>query len=82
MSTHVLKPPKLRRYHILESISSKTFIPREYQVTYILIFDAVINSLVCPEFKYELCYLSGVTILVNQKTYLYFIIVSSNFFKH
>ncbi|GFU19604.1 endoribonuclease Dicer [Nephila pilipes] len=32
MSTHVLKPPKLRRYHILESISSKTFIPREYQV--------------------------------------------------
>ncbi|GFV60263.1 endoribonuclease Dcr-1 [Trichonephila clavipes] len=32
MGTHVLKPPKLRRYHILESISSKTFIPREYQV--------------------------------------------------
>ncbi|XP_054708066.1 endoribonuclease Dicer-like [Uloborus diversus] len=32
MTTHVLKPPKLRRYHILESISSKTFIPREYQV--------------------------------------------------
>ncbi|GBM53432.1 Endoribonuclease Dcr-1 [Araneus ventricosus] len=32
MSTHVLKPPKLRRYHILESVSSKTFIPREYQV--------------------------------------------------
>ncbi|XP_042895189.1 endoribonuclease Dicer isoform X2 [Parasteatoda tepidariorum] len=32
MSTYALKPPKLRRYHILESISSKTFIPREYQV--------------------------------------------------
>lgn len=34
MSSHVLKPPKLRRYHILESISSKTFIPREYQVNF------------------------------------------------
>ncbi|KAG8191987.1 hypothetical protein JTE90_002257 [Oedothorax gibbosus] len=46
MTTHILKPPKLRRYHILESVSSKTFIPREYQVE-LLHTARKKNSIIC-----------------------------------